>query len=518
MSCRALEANVLSLSLECMVRNVPCHYKPAHVPLRERRIQPRPGEQASWSIEDPVPLPETRQLHSSPLKVSTSWQKIVSGSLDPFDTMAIKMPLESKNLLQYFLKPTKDFKILPSDTDKYSIGSFLHNAGTLHNVILIAALHYVWKTGHLGPFEATFLYHKIESIRMINTWLNSDSHDRLLCLKHITTLCFTECCIGHIQIGEAHLQGLATYRDVRPSKNDDFNLATRVEIEFMDRFLILVYNVIGSHKSRLGDIKASTRKPEESSPSKSRSDDDLVLKWHTYHTHGLEMRLNALHMIPFFFTPIRRDELPRPIDVRSILAFLREVTDKVDIRSSTVGRESDRLVELWDHGPDQLLFSIVNTHFRSLRGDASLTEQDLLSSWCGFTVSMSLYLTSVLGVWNQGAPVESRLLYHFLGLLKEDLQATLVDLATDSPVYQALWIWKAFVGRLSLAQDPTATCCKRLKDLMLDFNQLVRRWVAITGTARWSEVETVLTTICWPVYFQHMGSAEKHWERTQTSK
>jgi hypothetical protein len=93
---------------------------------------------------------------------------------------------------------------------------------------------------------------------MINTWLNSDSHDRLLCLKHITTLCFTEvsrvsirlllifrfltiiqCCIGHIQIGEAHLQGLATYRDVRPSKNDDFNLATRVEIEFMDRFLIL---------------------------------------------------------------------------------------------------------------------------------------------------------------------------------------------------------------------------------------------------------------------------------------
>jgi len=65
--------------------------------------------------------------------------------------------------------------------------------------MLVSALHYTWNNkGDLALFEPTFLFHKIESIKQINSWLASPSSakDVLRCAKYISTLCLVEVCIS----------------------------------------------------------------------------------------------------------------------------------------------------------------------------------------------------------------------------------------------------------------------------------------------------------------------------------
>lgn len=63
------------------------------------------------------------------------------------------------------------------------------------NSLLVAGLHYAWNTGQLHSFESTFLYHKIEAIRMVNQRLhNLQTETVQLCIRQIAMLFFVEVC------------------------------------------------------------------------------------------------------------------------------------------------------------------------------------------------------------------------------------------------------------------------------------------------------------------------------------
>ena len=63
----------------------------------------------------------------------------------------------------------------------------------LRNTMLIAGSYYAWNVGHLRSFESTLLFHKIETMRLVNGWLQKPEKNAYwVCVRHITSLCFTE--------------------------------------------------------------------------------------------------------------------------------------------------------------------------------------------------------------------------------------------------------------------------------------------------------------------------------------
>jgi hypothetical protein len=81
----------------------------------------------------------------------------------------------------------------------FSITANIHDPYVFRNTLLIAGLHYVWNVGDLSSFDSNFLFHKVQSIRTINTWIEECSSSTLtLCVRHIATLCVVEVCLPYI--------------------------------------------------------------------------------------------------------------------------------------------------------------------------------------------------------------------------------------------------------------------------------------------------------------------------------
>ena len=61
--------------------------------------------------------------------------------------------------------------------------------------MLLASLYYSWSVGNLQEYEATFLTHKIESIRLINKFIEGPKNNATEIREHIdsiATLCLIE--------------------------------------------------------------------------------------------------------------------------------------------------------------------------------------------------------------------------------------------------------------------------------------------------------------------------------------
>lgn len=75
-----------------------------------------------------------------------------------------------------------------------SIQSAINDPCGLRNILIIAAFQYAWKYGGLGIFEQTFLYHKYQTVVLVNAHLRP-SQFVPFCAEHINTLCFSEVCM-----------------------------------------------------------------------------------------------------------------------------------------------------------------------------------------------------------------------------------------------------------------------------------------------------------------------------------
>lgn len=74
-----------------------------------------------------------------------------------------------------------------------------HDPHSLRNILLIAGLHYSWNVGDLRSFEPTFLFHRGESMRMVNKWLGTSYEKPITtCARYIITLCLAEVCYNTV--------------------------------------------------------------------------------------------------------------------------------------------------------------------------------------------------------------------------------------------------------------------------------------------------------------------------------
>jgi hypothetical protein len=76
-----------------------------------------------------------------------------------------------------------------------SLDAVVHDPYALRSTLIIAGLHYFWNTGHLRSYEPTFLFHKVESIRTINNWVEKqDAISAAVAVRQVVTLGLAEVC------------------------------------------------------------------------------------------------------------------------------------------------------------------------------------------------------------------------------------------------------------------------------------------------------------------------------------
>ncbi|KAK1714966.1 uncharacterized protein BDZ83DRAFT_62119 [Colletotrichum acutatum] len=451
----------------------------------------------------------------SPFHV-TPWE-----ALDPFDTLPISMPLRSKELLHYFFQAGHPLSPVPGNPDD-CIASATSDADVLQNTILISGLHYAWNKGDLCSFESTFVSQKIQCIRQVNSWLVTTSHERdiMRCAKYISTLCFIECCLGNLAIAESHLKGLMTYLDSQRAETPGQHIIGDIEVEQMNRYLILDYNVVHCLKSRSDDTLAASASSQGKKPhSDPRGLAHLIHGWPIHEASDLDLRLRALRMVPFFFSSVPQGRKPKNIDMYPTITALRNITKLADTRH--VKASADVVLttpwKVWDSGgPADLLFAVISTHTSSFADKIQLPphgKQAFISSWSGFCAGVGMYLIAVLGIWNQGLPMEKQLHYHILRILTQDLRSDLVKLQSMSRETRDTWLWKAFVGSLSVIHAQLFICDKRLDPILEELASFIRKWVKITGVVAWSGAREILSRVVWPVSLDRENTFESLWVR-----
>ena len=91
----------------------------------------------------------------------------------------------------------------------------MQNRTLFRSLLLLAGLHYSWNTGHLREYEATYLLHRIESLRAINDFIkdtNRDPRELRAQLGVIATLCLTDVSLAlSIQVMAKPFQFLTLY-------------------------------------------------------------------------------------------------------------------------------------------------------------------------------------------------------------------------------------------------------------------------------------------------------------------
>ncbi|KAL2817714.1 hypothetical protein BDW59DRAFT_152516 [Aspergillus cavernicola] len=507
----------------CLASKRSCNYSPTVIPLRDRRMLQRnalpPGQEAPWELMN------TPGMTGRKLAASTA--------MDPFDTLPVKMPFKSRELYHYFYQTGAAFAAAPSDPKDDCIALATLDEHALRSTILIAGIHYSWNTGNLQAYESAFLFHKVESIRIINTWLKvSDSKTFVVCVRQILTIALAEACLGNLTTAETHLNGIMALFDSRGQVDGASGSIDDIEGELANRYLLLTSCFVLCLKSRLDDF-ILFRAAQGIDPNHDGSSAEalkLMNLWHGMEYGGLDTRLRAMRMFPYFFSLPPMNRRPKMVDALPIIDCLRTITETVDqIRINPTPEHIDRV---WNEGgPTKLLLVLVTSHVSSFAkddenldpaGNEKLSQPLLRSSWSGIVATAELYMHSVLNIINAGEPIECRLLYRILLIMKQDIDQTRDDLSGDhGSLRQSLWFWKVFTGALALATSqhrhiaidmktvgPSEKCsCETdLEGLYEWFRNCARAWSAVTETTNWKDVEPVLAIVAWPTVLSQDGN------------
>lgn len=246
----------------------------------------------------------------------------------------------------------------------------------------------------------------------------------------------------------------------------------------------------------------------------------LMKLWHNLEPGGLNTRLKAMRMFPYFFSPPPTARRPRKVDATPMLDCLKIITETTcEIPLDPAAHYADRV---WNEGgPTRLMLAMVNSHAQSFAkddGSSSSSPQDklmtpLLTAWSGLSSTLEIYLHSVLDIAGAGEPIDRGLLRRILLILKRDIDQTRDDMrGTHGRLRQSFCFWKVFTAVFTLARSQSevtearksarlsgdAKCEVNLEPLRLWFEDRVREWSRATEVTDWAEAKDVLMTISWP--------------------
>ncbi|KAF5678701.1 sterol regulatory element-binding ECM22 [Fusarium heterosporum] len=456
----------------CVKGDRVCVYAPVKIPLRERRAQQKdvqPWDQTPWEVGA-----TSRELVSAS-RVTTIPLRLSFLNRDTgFNKMGINMPLRSHELFQYFFESENNFKMPGPDC----LTTLVDDPGALRSAILLAGMHFSFQYGDLALFEPTFLFHKVEVMRMINQWIASrDSKLKAEIIRQMATLAFTEICQGEFLPAETHVSGILALIDTGHDESAPGPNGRSTDQELANRS----YSYLCGLKSLLGGV---VRIEGWGSSLDALPGTKIVEMSHLWHqkegTESLALKLQAIRLFPYFFSPLPHGAKLGHADVHGIIETLREFTVGLD---DVYLNQRDEFSEktfhgFWRRGPaSKILGDYVMAHARSISMGEENTEDSktkptsFTGPWCGLVIASILYMQLVLGALE---PVQRRIHKYTVTLFQHDVAITLSDetkLRNDEFI-----LWQLLVG---------------LARLM--------------GVFEWPEAKAILSKVVWPVVEQKSG-------------
>ncbi|KAH6971094.1 hypothetical protein BKA56DRAFT_496098 [Ilyonectria sp. MPI-CAGE-AT-0026] len=467
-----------------------CEFSSLSLPLRDRRALALPCEQQPWVTQSA----QLQVVWNGPLATKLA---------DPFDSFAISMPFKSRELLHY--------------CDQCSFSSLffmIQHPDALRNTLLVAGLHYAWTVGGFRSYEPTFLFHKIETIRLLNEWVeNSRSDDMTTFVRHIATLCFAECALGNVAAGETHLDGLVTVMDLHCPMSYDVDAQLGLNDELVNRYVILSWNSVHGLKSRIQGSRALVQMFGTSKSIQFSKMISLLHRWRSQEIGSFEMLLKSIQLVPYFGMLPSRTNFGAT-DGFPIIECLRILTKSAHSARLELFEGDPGWV--WAEGSaSRLTVALLRSHILSLsvdkvaRTDCS-TGQGFITSWCSMAITSGLYMHGVLGLWNGGEPIEPRLFKRLMLILMRDLHQTLNEVndrrAAD------FWFWKAFVGAFSLWTHQLQAYDETMEAVEDAFNHFIRSWSEASNIHQWGGAQARLIGIAWSTNLPQ-GLADDVWRR-----
>ncbi|KAM0350991.1 hypothetical protein ACHAPU_002769 [Fusarium lateritium] len=511
-------------SSSCVKGDRVCVYAPVKIPLRERRAQQKdvqPWDQTPWEVGAASrELVAANRVTTIPLRLS--FLNRDTG----FNKMGIGMPLRSHELFQYCMSfhtkhriSTDRRPVFESENNFKMPGpdcltTLVDDPGALRSAILLAGMHFSFQYGDLALFEPTFLFHKVEVMRMINQWIASkDSKLKAEIIRQMATLAFTEICQGEFLPAETHISGILALIDTGHDEPAPGPNGRSTDQELANRS----YSYLCGLKSLLGGV---VRVEGWGSSLDALPGTKIVEMSHLWHqkegTESLALKLQAIRLFPYFFSPLPHGAILGNADVHGIIETLREFTVGLD---DVYLNQRDEFSEktfhgFWRRGPaSKILGDYVLAHARSI----SMGEDDPENSrtrptsftapWCGMVIASILYMQLVLGALE---PVQRRIHKYTVTLFQHDVAITLAD--KTNPRNDAFILWQLLVGLVGSQVYLKEEKDRRLLSATQFFQTALRKQARLLGISGWSEAKAILSKVVWPVVEQKSGFVKHLWD------
>ncbi|KLP03393.1 uncharacterized protein FFB20_02172 [Fusarium fujikuroi] len=464
-----------------------CDFADPGIPLRDRKAICLPGEQQPWIISQDAP-PVT-------LIVNSPFGK----SVEPFDCLGLDMTLRSRELLHYFHNSHDSADLVLSKASRNIFSSVAQHPDALRDTLLVAGLHYAWTVGDLETYKPTFLFHKVSTIQVLNRWLQNIHQPGLMTfIRHVSILCFIEAAYGNVHDTEAHINGLVNAVHLLSPLDDDFSHRSEIEEELANRYLLLTYYAYQGFKARILGSDSLQNLFRQNNTAEFSTFVSQIYLWKTQNIGHLEMRLDAMKLLPFFFAALSSTTQFHSIDASPLIDCLKHVTTS----TQTVREDRYKCDPSWEwiEGSDsRLLCATISSHFSSLFHDdmfSSVQSSKYSTSWSGMCAASSLYMHSVLELWNGGESIDARLFRRFLCILNRDLRQSVSTLGLNDSM--DFWLWRAFLGAYSIAKQQAKTHDPLLDNLQGTFTGYVDAWKKVAGLSVWEQAHACLVSVAWP--------------------
>ncbi|KAI1022361.1 hypothetical protein LB505_007279 [Fusarium chuoi] len=464
-----------------------CEFADPSIPLRDRKAICLPGEQQPWMISQDVP-PVTLMVNS-----------LFGKSVEPFDCLGLDMTLRSRELLHYFHNSHDSADLVLSKASRNIFSSVAQHPDALRDTLLVAGLHYAWTVGDLETYKPTFLFHKVSTIQVLNRWLQNIHQPGLMTfIRHVSILCFIEAAYGNVHDTEAHINGLINAVHLLSPLDDDFGHRSEIEEELANRYLLLTYYAYQGFKARILGSDSLQNLFRQNNTAEFSTFVSQIYLWKTQNIGHLEMRLNAMKLLPFFFAALPSTTQFHSIDASPLIDCLRHVTTS----TQTVREDRYKCDPSWEwiEGSDsRLLCATIGSHFSSLFNDdmfSSARSSKYSTSWSAMCAASSLYMHSVLELWNGGESIDARLFRRFLCILNRDLSQSVSTLGLNDSA--DFWLWRAFLGAYSIAKQQARVHDPLLDGLQGAFSGYVDAWKNVAGLSVWEEAHACLVSVAWP--------------------
>ncbi|KAF4448417.1 hypothetical protein F53441_8172 [Fusarium austroafricanum] len=459
------------------------------------RDSPRCQAQIQWRYSGA----SDEQVHSR--ETIPSFQLDIPKAPNPINSFIIHMPFKSRELFHYFYEADQALEVIDRKQHQdwyipfpFTLVSVMEHAHAFRNTLLIAGLHYSLNTGNAQHFQSTFLFHKLQTIRVVNGWLANQTSDSVTSIiRQIASLCLVELCLGEISNAETHLNGIVSLlKHISRCATDD---SDPTQQELANRYFI--WNVYDLSQQEALDMTYTITRSEVS-------------------TGGLRIKLSTIRLLPSLLAPIPFGSTLKDINGLGTIISLRNMTEKVDEARKGYSTEVESLRAVfnaaWATGAaSQVLANYVISHIQSTsihdtQAPPPKFPDRFTTTCCAMYIATNLYMHRVLGICDPGV-IERSTSEHMMYLYRRDLSRTYERWKAGPGNDGDFIFWQLMIGAIHIyAYEPDS-------EVAVFFSCSIRDWSRTVGIRQWPGARAALMRVTWPIMPEENSPAHLVWEK-----